>query len=183
MIERNESRYQIEQNNKIYILSTSLIGDKIKLFCQDSNSQVYEGQFGMNDLIKLSKYFHPNHKVEQIQMYLNGIIEKQRVGINQNDSTITIILFLINKDTINLPIPKKLANISYNFNNLQNFNNPQNIQAQNQFIQNQQKNNLMVMGQPQFILNNTNPQILNLQNQKQIQYFQNTQQKKRNSYK
>ena len=148
MTQRNETRYQLEQDNKIYILSTSLIGDKLKLICQDSNSQEFEGLYTITDLTQISKYFQPTHKVEQIQVYLNGIIEKQRVGISQSGSTLTIFLFLINQDQIKIPLMKKIANnnvLNYNnnYNNYQNFNNTQqNIPVTNQFIQNQQKTNL-----------------------------------------
>ena len=44
MTEINEYRYKIIQNNKVYILSTSLINDKIKLVCKEySNSQIFDG--------------------------------------------------------------------------------------------------------------------------------------------
>ena len=136
MEERNESRYHIEQKNKIYILTTSLIGNKIKLVCQDENSQVFDGEFTMSDLTKLSRYFQPNHNVEQIQGYLNGIIEKQRVGISQNESAISIILYLINKDQISIPLIKKEAN--YNYNNYSGFN----MNPSNQYIQTTSLNNI-----------------------------------------
>ena len=71
----------------------------------------------MNDLIKLCKYFQPNHTVEQIQGYLNGIIEKQRVGITQNNSQFNIILYLINKDQIIIPLDKKVVNNTISYNN------------------------------------------------------------------
>ena len=57
MVERNESRYQLEQDNKIYILTTSILGDKLKLVCQDSNSQTFFGAFNLNDLLRISRYF------------------------------------------------------------------------------------------------------------------------------
>jgi hypothetical protein len=57
MAERNETRYQLEQDNKKYILTTSLINDKLKLKCQDTNSQTFVGTFNMNDLLRLSRYF------------------------------------------------------------------------------------------------------------------------------
>ena len=69
----------------------------------------------MNDLIKLSKYFQPNHTVEQIQGYLNGLIEKQRVGITQNNSQLNIILYLMNKDQIKIPLDKKVFNNTINY--------------------------------------------------------------------
>ena len=54
MYERNQTHYQLEQDKNVYILSTSLIDDKIKLLCQDSNNQIFKEEFSMNDLIKLS---------------------------------------------------------------------------------------------------------------------------------
>ena len=121
MVERNQSLYHIEYNNKVYILSTSLIYDKIKIVYEDSNIQIFEGQFTINDLIKLTKYFLPNHTVEKIQGYLNGIIEKKLVGITQNNSQLNIILYLINNDQIKIPLYKKVVNntISYNNQNIQ----------------------------------------------------------------
>ena len=136
MAERNQNQYHIEQNNKVYILSTSLIYDKIKIVCEDSNIQIFEGQFTMNDLIKLSKYFR-QHTIEQIHVYLNGIIENQRIGITQNNSQFNIILYLVNNDQIIIPLDKKVVNNTISYNNYQ-YNN-QNIQkTNNQHSQNEQ---------------------------------------------
>ena len=86
MVERNETRYQLEQDNKTYILTTSLINDKLKLKCQDSNSQKFIGTFNMNDLLRISRYFSSTNSVEQVQLYLNGIIEKYiPLTLNIND--------------------------------------------------------------------------------------------------
>ena len=132
MVERNASRYQLQQDNKVYILKTSLIDDKIKLACQDSSTQeIFIGLFTLNDLIKLSKYFQVTHTLEQIQKYLNGIIEKQRVGLSKIGSTLSIILYLINNDKINIPLTKSGAN---NFVNTLNY---QGRPSNNQFVQNQ----------------------------------------------
>ena len=127
MTERNEARYQLEQDNKVYILSTSLIDDKLKLLCQDSNSQKYIGEFNMNDLLKLSRYFNAARNVEKVQIYLNGIIEKQRVGIFAEQNTIKIILYLVNNDKITIPLNKVSNNNNY-------------YSYENQFLQNQQNN-------------------------------------------
>ena len=120
MAERNITRYQLQQSdNKTYILTTSLINDKLKLSCQDSNSQTYIGAFTILDLLNISKYFNTTTSVEQIQKYLNGIIEKQRVEIYQDDINIKIILHLINNDSISIPLNKKIVN-SNNYYNIQN---------------------------------------------------------------
>ena len=177
MEERNESRYHIEQKNKIYILATSLIGDKLKLVCQDANNQTFDREFSMNELIKLSKYFQPNHTVEQIQGYLNGIIEKQRVGITQNESALSIILYLINKDQISIPLIRRESNNIFNYNNFSNY-----IPQANTYIQQTSKNNIASPTiQNQFIQNIGNAQqgyiYQNNANQQYLDLFQNVNQK------
>jgi len=157
MVERNETRYQLEQDNKAYILTTSLIDDKLKLKCQDSNSQTFIGTFNMNDLLRLSRYFSSTNSVEQVQLYLNGIIEKQRIGIFPKDNTINIVLYLINQDKIYIPL-------SLNINDF--YNNS------NQYFQNQQGNIIMnsTNYSEQQILDNLSPNYLYNQNDKQLIY-------------
>ena len=109
MVERNITRYHLEQSdNKSYILTTSLLNDKLKLTCQDSNSQIFIGTYSLLDLLNLSKYFKTTRSVDQVQQYLNGIIEKQRVEIYQDDICIKVILHLINNDKISIPLKQKI---------------------------------------------------------------------------
>ena len=112
MEERNITRYRLEQSNKkVYILTTSLISDKLKILCQDSTSQIFIGLFNLLDLLNISQYFNVIKSVEQVQKYLNGIIERQRVEIFQNETSANMILHLINKDNIIIPLTKKVVNI------------------------------------------------------------------------
>ena len=172
MIERNESRYHLEQDNKTYILITSLKGDRLRLVCKDSNNSTFEQEFTMNDLTKISKYFQPTHTVEQIQGYLNGIIEKQRIGIVQNGTSLSIVLYLINNDKISIPILKKEPiNNSFSYNN---YNILQNFPITNNYMQMQQTSS----SQNQFYNKNSNINIyqnnLNMGNLQLPQYqFQN----------
>ena len=107
MEERNKIIFHINYQNKSYLISTSLTRDKINFVCQDPNSQIYENNFTLQELLTISKYFHPNHTLENIQTYINGIIEKQRIGINQAEEAMSMILFLINNDQISIPLLKK----------------------------------------------------------------------------
>ena len=134
MYERNETHYQLEQDNKVYILTTSLIDDKIKLKCQDSYSQIFIGMFDMSDLLRLSRYFTTTNSIEQIQTYLNGIIENQRVGIFPEDNSLKIVLYLVNNDKITIPLAKAQSKTTNNYYNNYNTNNT-NV---DQYIQNPQ---------------------------------------------
>ena len=112
MEERNITLYRLEQSNKkVYILTTSLIADKLKILCQDSTSQIFIGLFNLLDLLNISQYFNVIKSVEQVQKYLNGIIERQRVEIFQNETSVNMILHLINNDNIIIPLTKKVVNI------------------------------------------------------------------------
>ena len=161
MVERNETRYQLEQDNKAYILTTSLINDKLKLKCQDTNCQTFVGIFNMNDLLRLSRYFSSTNNVEQVQLYLNGIIEKQKIGIFPKENIITIVLYLINQDKIYIPLT---ININDYYNN------------SNQYFQNQQEN--IFMDSTNYseiqILDNLSPTYLYNQNDKQLIYKYNS---------
>ena len=162
MVERNETRYQLEQDNKAYILTTSLVNDKIKLKCQDSNSQTFVGTFNMNDLLRLSRYFSSTNSVEQVQLYLNGIIEKQRIGIFPKENIITIVLYLINQDKIYIPLT---LNINDFYNN------------SNQYFQNQQENfftDYSTNYSETQMLDNLSPTYLYNQNDKQLIYKYNS---------
>ena len=157
MTERNITRYHLEQSdNKSYILTTSLINDKLKLTCQDSNSQTFLGAFTLMDLLNLSKYFKTTRSVDQVQQYLNGIVEKQRVEIYQDNVCIKIILHLINNDKITIPLTKKLINQNTNYYNIPNISN----QIPNQYMSTQIPSNTMDVTNYSNTVNYTDPQII-----------------------
>ena len=157
MTERNITRYHLEQSdNKSYILTTSLINDKLKLTCQDSNSQTFLGAFTLMDLLNLSKYFKTTRSVDQVQQYLNGIVEKQRVEIYQDNVCIKIILHLINNDKITIPLTKKLINQNTNYYNIPNITS----QIPNQYMSAQIPSNTMDVTNYSNTVNYTDPQII-----------------------
>ena len=109
MVERNITRYRLEQpDKKIYFVSTSLINDKLKISCQNSYSKTYAGIFSLTDLAQISQYFSVVKSIELVQKYLNGIIERQRIEIIQNEYGFEAILHLINNDSINIPLTKRI---------------------------------------------------------------------------
>ena len=135
MEERNKVTFELYQNNILYTISTSLIGNKLNLVCRDSNSKVFENSYTMPELLKISQYFKPEHTTEQVQLYINGIMEKQKIGISPGDEAITLNLYLINRDLISIPLLKKTTN-NINFNNYNNFSYAgyNNISQPNQYM-------------------------------------------------
>ena len=135
MEERNKVTFELYQNNILYTISTSLIGNKLNLVCRDSNSKVFENSYTMPELLKISQYFKPEYTIEQVQLYINGIMEKQKIGISPGDEAVTLNLYLINRDLISIPLLKKTTN-NINFTNYNNFSYAgyNNISQPNQYM-------------------------------------------------
>ena len=133
MEERNKVTFLSLQNNILYTISTSLTGNKINLVCKDSNHKVFENSFSVAELIKISEYFKPNYTIEQVQLYLNGIMEKQKISISPGDEAAMINCYLINHDIVTIPLFKKKKNNNNKLNNI--------IIPPNNNIQNISKNN------------------------------------------
>ncbi len=108
------------------------------------------------DLLNLSKYFKTTRSVDQVQQYLNGIVEKQRVEIYQDNVCIKIILHLINNDKITIPLTKKLINQNTNYYNIPNISN----QIPNQYMSAQIPSNTMDVTNYSNTVNYTDPQII-----------------------
>ena len=135
MEERNKVTFELYQNNILYTISTSLIGNKLNLVCRNSNSKVFENSYTMPELLKISQYFKPEYTIEQVQLYINGIMEKQKIGISPGDEAVTLNLYLINRDLISIPLLKKTTN-NINFTNYNNFSYAgyNNISQPNQYM-------------------------------------------------
>ena len=134
-MEKNKVTFLIYRNNSLYTVSTSLIGNKIKLVCVDDNSVIYENIYSVEELTKISKYFNPRYTIAQIQFYLNGILERQKSDICLEDEVITLNLYLINNDHISIPLLKKNRYIGMNnYSNKnakeRNYNNYNNYEIQ-----------------------------------------------------
>ena len=124
-------RYQVTQDNKDYIISISLINNKIRIECQDNNypsSQIYRGEYTLNDLISINNIFNYTPSLFNAQKELNNAIERQQVGISNKVNIIEIFFKIFNQEiTFKLfPIP-----IIQNNNYFQNYqivsHSPQNL--------------------------------------------------------
>ena len=92
--------YQVNQDNKEYIITTQLLNDGLRVECQDNNipeQPIYARIFTLHDFKEMDFYFQPYNLASQIQDELDKTIEAQTVSIyNNNDNTINISFLLKN---------------------------------------------------------------------------------------
>jgi hypothetical protein len=112
-----EQRYQVIQDDKDYILSTKLIGNKMRIECQDNNfpsSPTYSRDYSLNDLTSFSEIFSFTPSIVEAQNELNNSIERQEVKITNEGDYIEIVFNVkVNSYsqelTFQLPMKQNLA--------------------------------------------------------------------------
>ena len=129
MDDNNASSYQINQEDKEYIVTTQLINDLLRIECEDKNiisNPIYSRAFSLTNLKEINNYFQPYDSVQQIQEELNSAIENQSAAIfNSSNNTINITFYLKNKISqanISLKLLKE-KNEPQNKRNKEDFNN------------------------------------------------------------
>ena len=78
-------RYQITQDDKDYILSNTIIRDKLRIECQDNNygySLKYSKDYTLQDLLSFGDIFNYTSSIEEIQNELNNAIESEQIRIS-----------------------------------------------------------------------------------------------------
>ena len=96
-METNIQKFQLSQNGKSYILTTSVKGIFVKLACIESGVTlplIYIGEYSLAYLQTLSKVFESVSTVIQAQEILNHTIETQKVSIENQGDVINITLYL-----------------------------------------------------------------------------------------
>lgn len=114
-MEENVQKYELEQDNKTYIVTTSIINNKyLKISCFPNKQKYgYQNQFSLNDLININKIFLHNRNLKEIQEELEKCILDQKVSLLQN-RTIFDINFYITNNSITGKVPIRL---NYQFHN------------------------------------------------------------------
>ena len=98
-IEENVQIYQLNQYNKIYILSTGLIGKNLKLSCyehQANNTNVrrYSSLFTIEQLRGADPIFQMTQDCEDVQWIFEDVILAQSVGVLEGIGILDVYFYM-----------------------------------------------------------------------------------------
>ena len=96
--EYNIHTYELNQEDRDFILTTGLIHDNIRITCREQiemSGPYYMGEYSLNDLSSLHKYFLLCESIEAAQIEINKAIERQKCGVLEEGNTLKIIIYLI----------------------------------------------------------------------------------------
>ena len=115
-METSTNSYRLNQGKKEFILSTSIIGNKIRISCQNTNNinnKKHSRDFTMEQFREIDDLFNfiktPHHASE----YIDRVLRNQKVGINDENGEV-IINFYIKTDglthRIDIPLVDQPSN-------------------------------------------------------------------------
>ena len=98
-MEENIQKYELQQEKKIYIVTTSLINNKILKICCFPNFQKfgYMSEFSFDDLVKINQIFSYYKTVKEIQYQFEKCILEKKVSLLHNRTLFDIIFYIDNK--------------------------------------------------------------------------------------
>jgi len=109
MNEYNTQKYQFNQDGKDYIVSTGIIGDRIRITCQESLSldgPFYSNEFTLHDLRAANQFFRLTQTPQDALKEINKGIERQKsglkVGINDTMHFLGYLVIGTDNDVYNL---------------------------------------------------------------------------------
>ena len=151
LIEENLQKYQLVQDNNIYILSTSLIGINLKLACsrnEINNNANYSSIFTIDQLKKADQIFQIANDCEDVQWIFEEVILAKSVGILENTGYLDVYFYMrvsgrkakviLRLNRIQIPNMTMPNNYPININtNMNNINTKINTNVSNNRIYNQ----------------------------------------------
>ena len=143
--EENLQKYQLIQDNIIYILSTSLIGINLKISCfryegNNNPNNIYTSIFTIEQLKKSDPIFEIANDCEDVQWIFEEVILAKSVGILESNGFIYVYFYMRvsgRKAKVILKLncvqtPQMISpNINPNINNMNNVNNMNNLNNMN----------------------------------------------------
>ena len=116
MMDKNIQKYELTQDERIYILSSEIYEDSVRLMCVEverENPPVFIGLYTLYELQLLSQIFSSCLTIREAQEIINKTIESQKVRIENKGSQINVLLFLLNQGQNPVFILKPKVEITY----------------------------------------------------------------------
>ena len=176
--EENLQKYQLIQDNIIYILSTSLIGINLKISCfryegNNNPNNIYTSIFTIEQLKKSDPIFEIANDCEDVQWIFEEVILAKSVGILESKGFIYVYFYMRvsgRKAKVILKLncvqtPQMISpNINPNINNMNNVNNMNNLNNMNRINNMNNTNNLNNMNRINNMNNISNINSMNRMN-------------------
>ena len=130
-MESNINDYQLKQGDNIYILSTCIVNNKIRLSCDNQKDKKYSRDFFLFDLQTLDPFFNAIVSEQNAIDFIDKALRVHKVAIIEETGNLKIIFYVTQKGlikTVEIPLYQLGKNALQS--NLDNLNTKENSSTQ-----------------------------------------------------
>ena len=116
MMDKNIQKYELTQDGRIYILTSEIYEDSVRLTCVEVNRKnppVFLGLYTLYELQLLSQIFGSSSTIREAQEIINQTILSQKIRIENKGNQINVLLYLLNQGQNPVFILKPKVEITY----------------------------------------------------------------------
>ena len=109
-MESNTNDYQLKQNDKEYIFSTSVVGNSIRLSCKNPAGKVYSHDFTVSEFKSIDQIFNEIKSESDAIDYIDNALKIHKVGVREEEGRIKIVFYVTSGGILNqVEIPLGLS--------------------------------------------------------------------------
>ena len=104
MEEGANNTYRLEQGGQEYIFSAGIVGNKLRMTCQNSsnpNNKKFLRDFTVTELNKIDNHFKIIKTPEQALEYIDKALSKHKVGINEENGGLKLTFYITSNGVSN----------------------------------------------------------------------------------
>ena len=109
-MESNTNDYQLKQNDKEYIFSTTVVGNSIRLSCKNPSGKLYSHDYSVSELKSIDQIFNEIKSESDAIDYIDNALKIHKVGVREEEGRIKIVFYVTSGGILNqVEIPLGLS--------------------------------------------------------------------------
>jgi hypothetical protein len=101
-MEEHINSYKLEQDNKVFIFSTSIIGNSVRLSCESSDGKKFKRDFTIEQLKQINEIFNFVKEPNDATKFIDETLRNQKVGVVNEIDNIKIVFYISTNGNTNM---------------------------------------------------------------------------------
>ena len=93
-MEEHINSYKLEQDNKVFIFSTSIVGNLVRLSCESSDGKKSKRDFTMEQLKQIDEIFNFVQEPHDVTKFIDETLRNQKVGVIDEIDNFKIVFYI-----------------------------------------------------------------------------------------
>ena len=96
-MESKVNDYQLRQGNQIYVFSTSIVNNLVRLACKNSYGKNFSRDFSYYEINSMDPIFNEINSEQDAIKFIDKALNKYRVGVREENGLIKVIFYVSNR--------------------------------------------------------------------------------------